>query len=174
MLVVDNKQILSIVFGETYDHVTSNTDERMKRKLKDIAAKEFNFLHKESAYPIRDTIRSKEHHFATCNIDRALPIVNGVLPFVDGHGELKGTRAIMLVKLISDYNGYVWGDDTPLVPSWCGIEAQWCLGVCEVDCCVVVGLIGNERIIVRVVRRDEQAIKQLFEKAKKHVEKFII
>jgi hypothetical protein len=98
-----------------------------------------------------------------------------VLPIVDGYGELKLAKAIMLVKLIRNDDSYVWNEDegSP-VPSWCKIEAQWCIGVCNVEYCVVVCLVGNEHIIVRKIVRDDRAINELFEKASKHVSKFII
>lgn len=103
-------------------------------------------------------LESKDHYFAVANVD-------GIVKIGDEYSVLE-------LKTSSDFNSSKWEDDE--VPDSYYYQVQWYLEVTGLQKAYIFYLVGNRKVDYKVIPRNDEVIKAMFEKTKEFWEQFVL
>lgn len=118
-------------------------------RIEDFIAKEFELQTGKSVRRRNAILQHDGHPFMLANIDR----------------EIVGENTGLEIKFISPYSAKFWRDENgnDIVPLSYEFQCLHYLAVTGWDKWTICALVGNERLIIREIVRDEEAIQKLIE-----------
>lgn len=118
-------------------------------RIEDFIAKEFELQTGKSVRRRNAILQHDDHSFMLANIDR----------------EIVGEKTGLEIKFISPFSAKFWQDENgnDIVPLSYEFQCLHYLAVTGWDKWIICALVGNERLIIREIVRDEETIQKLIE-----------
>ena len=130
--------------------VDKETNYKMElgNKLENFVANEFTLKTGKKVRNVNGILKNDKYPFAISNIDRSVV----------------GEKAFLECKVTSNYNKKLWEKEVPIHYQ---IQCYHYMAVSGATHCYVAALIGNEKLIIHELKRDEEIIKEIMDLEKK-------
>lgn len=130
--------------------VDKETNYKMElgNKLENFVANEFTLKTGKKVRNVNGILRNDKYSFAISNIDRSVV----------------GEKAFLECKVTSSYNKKLWEKEVPIHYQ---IQCYHYMAVSGATHCYVAALIGNEKLIIHELKRDEEIIDEIMDLEKK-------
>lgn len=145
------KSAYAVYLDKIGESVEAEPSYRMElgTRIEDFIAKEFELQTGKSVRRRNAILQHDDHPFMLANIDR----------------EIVGENTGLEIKFISPFSAKFWRDENgnDIVPLSYEFQCLHYLAVTGWDKWTICALIGNERLIIREIVRDEETIQKLIE-----------
>jgi len=135
--------------------------------LEYVVANEYSWRTKTQLQRVNRILRHPTHEWAIGNIDRAIVAPGSRVRVADDGGSLYGAWGLLEVKTASAYKAGEWGraGDDDAVPVHYQAQVMWYLGITRLPWADVAALIGGQRMVIRRIKRDDETIAAMLERA---------
>ncbi len=138
-----NQRSLSKKDSNVVDKET-NYKMELGNKLENFVANEFTLKTGKKFRNVNGILRNDKYPFAISNIDRSVV----------------GEKAFLECKVTSSYNKKLWEKEVPIHYQ---IQCYHYMAVSGATHCYVAALIGNEKLIIHELKRDEEIINEIMD-----------
>jgi putative phage-type endonuclease len=154
--------------GQSTEDAIGNAEAvRWGALLEDVVAREYAERTDRTVQRIKRILRHPLHEFAIGNIDRAVVRKGSRVRVAGDGGTLLGADGLLEVKTASAYKAGDWGrdGDEDAVPVYYQAQVMWYLGITGQTWADVAALIGGQRMVIRRIKRDDETIAAMLERA---------
>jgi putative phage-type endonuclease len=133
--------------------------------LEDVVADEYSRRTSRRVQRLTAIVQHPEHPICLGSIDRAI-VPEGQRARIGRGGWVAGAEGVLEVKTASAHAAEQWEDETgAAIPVHYAAQGQWYLGVTGLPWCEFAVLLGGQRMVTRLLHRDDELIRYMIERA---------